>query len=126
MGSGDAGAFSVFSLGAVFAYVTFERKLHRFHILCAIACFFALAATTSRSGVVGVTFALGVTFLCAAPRYRIRYVLFAGFLALLVFLSPLIPLTIPGAGLLQGLRISVLSATGGASAVPRSYVLFSA
>jgi O-antigen ligase len=118
MGSGDAGAFSVFSLGAVFAYVTFERKLHRFHILCAIACFFALAATTSRSGVVGVTFASGVTFLCAAPRYRIRYVLFAGFLALLVFLSPLIPLTIPGAGLLQGLRISVLSATGGASAVP--------
>ena len=59
--------------------------------------------------------ASGVTFLCAAPRYRIRYALFAGFLALLVFVSPLIPLTIPGAGLLQGLRLSVLSAIGGAS-----------
>jgi O-antigen ligase len=118
MGSGDAGAFSVFSLAALFAYVIFERKLHRFHILCAIACFFALAATTSRSGVVGMSLASVVTFLCATRRYRLRYALFAGFLALLVFLSPLIPLTIPGAGLLQGLRLSVLSATGAASGVP--------
>jgi O-antigen ligase len=102
--------FNVFSLVALFAYVTFERELHRFHLLCVIACFFALAASTSRAAVTGVALAAGMTFLRATPRYRVRYALFAGFLAVPVFLSPLIPLTIPGAGLLQGLRLSVLSA----------------
>ena len=115
MGGGDAAGFFVFSLAALLSYVTFERELHRFHILCAIACFFALAATTCRSGVVGLALASGVTFLCATLRYRIRYALFAGFLAVLVFVSPSIPLTFPGAGLLQGFRLSALSAIGGSS-----------
>ena len=118
MGGGEVAGFCVFSLAALLSYVTFERQLHRFHILCAIACFFALAATTCRSGVVGVALASSVTFLCATPKYRIRYALFAGFLAVPVFVSPLIPLTVPGAELLQGLRLSVLSAIGGASDVP--------
>ena len=118
MGGGEVAGFCVFSLAALLSYVTFERQLHRFHILCAIACFFALAATTCRSGVVGVALASSVTFLCATPKYRIRYALFAGFLAVPVFVSPLIPLTVPGAELLQGLRLSVLSAIGGASGVP--------
>jgi len=111
--------FNVFSLVALFAYVTFERKLNRFHLLCALACFFALAAETSRGCVTGVALAGGLTFLRAKPRYRIRYALFAGFLAVPVVLSPLIPLTIPGAGLLQGFRLSVLSAViGGPSGDP--------
>ena len=113
-GTGDAGAFAVFSLVALFAYVSCERKLIRFHSICAIACFFALASTTSRAGVVGVALAAGVTFFCVTSRHRVRYAIFAGFLALIVVLSPLIPVVVPGAGLLQGLRLAVLSAlTGG-------------
>jgi O-antigen ligase len=111
--------FNVFSLVALFAYVIFDRKLRRFHILCALACFFALAAETSRGCVTGVAIAAGLTFLRATPKYRVRCALFGGFLAVPVFLSPLIPLTIPGAGLLQGLRLSVLSALiGGSSGDP--------
>jgi len=113
IGTGDGVMFSVLSLVALFAYVTFERELRRFHILCAVACFFALVASTTRAQFVGMALALGVTFLCATPRYRIYYALVACFLALPVFLSPLIPLTIPGAGLLHGFRLSLLSATTG-------------
>jgi len=119
IGAGDGVVFSVFSLVALFAYFSFEPKLHLFHVMCAMVCLLALAASTSRAGVVGVALAAGATFLCSTPKNRIRFALFAGFLALLVFLSPLIPLFIPGARLLRGLRLSVLSAViGGPSGDP--------
>ena len=47
---GEVAGFNVFSLAALLSYVTFERQLHRRHLLCALVCFFALAATPAGRG----------------------------------------------------------------------------
>jgi O-antigen ligase len=116
----DAGAFSVFALAALPAYMLFESQLRYFHTACAIACFFALAASTSRAGVVGLSVAFGITLLYAGPRYRGRCALFATFLVLAVALAPMLPLTMPGSRPLSNLRLAVLGAARGPSVDPTS------
>jgi O-antigen ligase len=116
----DAGAFGVFALAALPAYMLFEGQLRYFHTACAIVCFFALAASTSRAGVVSLSLALGITLLYAGPRYRVRIALFTAFLVLAVALAPMLPPTLPGSRPLENLRLAVLGAARGPSVDPTS------
>jgi O-antigen ligase len=120
LGNEDAGARSIFSLAALSAYMIFDSQLRYFHVVCAIACCFALAATTSRAGVVAVVLASGVTLLYAGRRYRARYAMFAALFTMLVVVSPVLPAGLPGTGLVRELRIAVLSAARGPSVDPTS------
>jgi O-antigen ligase len=116
----DAGAFSVFALAALPAYMFFETQLRYFHTVCAIVCFFALAGSTSRAGVVGLSVAFGISLLYAGPRYRVRCALFGTFLVLAVALAPMLPQTMPGSRPLSNLRLAVLGAARGPSVDPTS------
>jgi len=120
LGTEDAGARSIFSLAALSAYMIFDNQLRYFHVACAIACCFALAATTSRAGVVAMVLASAVTLLYAGRRYRVRYAMFAALFTMLVVVSPVLPAALPGAGLVRELRIAVLSAARGPSVDPTS------
>lgn len=116
----DSGAFCVFSLAALCAYVTFERRQRLFHALAATACFVALVISTSRAGVVALVVAASVTFLCAGAKERLRLTLLTALFAIFVAAAPLLPRDLPGTDFLRGFRISLLSATEGPSGDPTS------
>ena len=116
----DDASFAVFALAALASYIILDRRWRRFHILCAIACFLALAVATSRAAVVGLTLASAVTFICLGAGYRVRHALFVAICALTVIASSAMPHAIPGVNLMRGLRTSVLNAIGGPSVDPTS------
>jgi hypothetical protein len=116
----DRGARSIFSLAALSAYMIFDSQLRYFHVVCAIACFLALAATTSRAGVVGLILASSITLLYAGRRDRVRYAMVAALFTLLVAVSPGLPADMPGTRPLRELRTATLSAAAGPSVDPTS------
>jgi O-antigen ligase len=109
----DDGAFATFALAALCGFIILEARWRRFHVLCAIACFAALAVSTSRATVVGLALAAGATFICLGRRYRLRYALGVIVCGVAVMGSSALSEKIPGVDLMRGLRVSVVSALGG-------------
>ena len=109
----DDAATAIFALAALLAYIILERRWRGLHVLCAAACFGALAVSTSRATVVGLTLAMGVTFIALRRRYRLRYALFIAICAAGLAGSAFLPDQTPGADLIRGLRVAVSSALGG-------------
>lgn len=116
----DASAFSIFSLAALLAYVVFEQRLRLLHLGLAVVCFLALAASTSRAGVVAIGLVSCLTLAYAGPKYRIRGALLVTCFVLLVVLAPVLSPTEPGVELLQNLHFSIVSAANGPTVDPTS------
>jgi O-antigen ligase len=84
-------------------------------MLCILICFVGLAAATTRSAIVGLSLAAGLSFVIADERGRFQIAVTGGILAGLVLIAALLPEGIPHMGILRSLYLGVSSAIGGVS-----------
>ena len=115
VGSDDYGGILAASLMGLVAYGLLERERKTFHLLAAFVCFFAMAATGTRSAMVGCAVAGFVTFMLVSHRYRLGFCIVAAILVVTLIVGTVLPESIPGVKALHDFYNAILSASGGAS-----------
>ncbi|MHB8383526.1 MAG: O-antigen ligase family protein [Candidatus Binataceae bacterium] len=115
VGGDDYGAITASAMMGLIAYLMLERDYRRFHLICVILCFFALAANGARSAVVGAALASAVSFVLLSTRYRMIFCALCLALVVAVLVGATLPETIPGIQALHNMSIGLTSAIGGSS-----------
>jgi O-antigen ligase len=115
VGSDDFGGILAASLMGLVAYALLERERKTFHLAAAFLCFFAMAATGTRSAMVGCSVAAVVTFILVSHRYRIGFCIVAAILVVAMIVGAALPESVPGVQALHDFDTAIVSASGGSA-----------
>ncbi|MGC1968327.1 MAG: O-antigen ligase family protein, partial [Candidatus Acidiferrales bacterium] len=96
-------------------YGLLERERKVFHLTAAFVCFFAMAATGTRSAMVGCAVAGFVTFMLVSHRHRLGFCIVAAILVVSLIVGAALPESIPGVKALHDFYNAIVSASGGSS-----------
>jgi O-antigen ligase len=115
VGNDDYGGILAASLMGLIGYALLEPERKSFHIMAALLCFVAMAATGTRSAMVGTAVAAFVTFMLVSHRYRLGFGIVAAVFVVALVAGAALPETIPGVKPLHDFYTGIVSATGGTS-----------
>jgi O-antigen ligase len=115
VGNDDYGGIMAASVMGLIGYALLERDRKAFHLIAALLCFVAMAATGTRSAIVAVAVASFVTFMLLSHRYRLALTVVASAFVVALLVGATLPETIPGVKPLHDFYTGIMSATGGAS-----------
>lgn len=121
VGFGDDGGILAVSLMGLIAYALMERERRLIQLGCALLCFVAMAATGTRSALIGAVVAALVTFFLLSHRHRLAFVVVAISFCATLLAGAALPETIPGVKPLHDFYLGLTSAAGGATDVDGAF-----